>query len=261
MHINLNEFIYFNFELASFYKENYLPIHQYIYKPKVLNVLTGSSLIFILPIVILILMKSFKDDKNTIILSLGGLFYMLLTFLWIGTDRPYHLLILFPFITICAGISFNYIFSILSSPKEIFMPYCLVLLLIFFQNLVPSFYEINNKKMSLFKYPQEVKQLQKYLIDNDIQHIISGDLKPWLHFLLKDQKPKLSYFNNMFFFFGESHPEVERDFKELMGNNNKKFLIDSGLMDSKIDNEQMQTLREKSMIIGKFGNYYVGVIN
>ena len=46
-----------------------------------------------------------------------------------------------------------------------------------------------------------------------------------------------------------------------MGNNNKKFLIDSGLMDSKIDNEQMQTLREKSMIIGKFGNYYVGVIN
>ena len=99
------------------------------------------------------------------------------------------------------------------------------------------------------------------MIDNDIQHIISGDLKPWLHFLLKDQKPKLSYFNNMFFFFGESHPEVERDFKELMGNNNKKFLIDSGLMDSKIDNEQMQTLREKSMIIGKFGNYYVGVIN
>lgn len=258
LEISLSDFLFYNFELAAFYKENYISKVQYLYKPKVIEAVSGSALLFLIPIIFYNAYSVAKTNKNfSHFFAIVGLLFTFLVYFWIGTDRVYHLLIIFPFLSMVFAIALQnikkcYSFTVMATS--------LMVLVVFFQNLVPNLYATYQKRNDIFNIPIEINELEKFMSHNNIQHIVSGDIKPWFHVLKKDSNPKLSYFHNLFVFFDFRDSMLTNDFNKLLNTEETKFLIDIGLFDSSISTPIMKEIRAKSYTVGEYGDYYIQVI-
>ena len=259
LEISLGDFLFYNFEIAAFYKENYISKLQYLYKPKVIEAVSGSALLFLIPIIFYNVYLFAKKNKSfSQFFAIAGLLFTFLVYFWIGTDRVYHLLIIFPFLSMVFAIALqniekSYSFKVLITS--------FMVLVVFFQNLAPSLHATYKKRNDIFNIPIEINELEKFMSHNNIQYIVSGDIKPWFHVLKKDRNPKLSYFHNIYVFFNIGDSVLKNDFNKLFDTEDKKFLIDIGLMDSSISTPIMKDIRSKTVTIGEYENYYIQVFS
>ena len=95
---------------------------------------------------------------------------------------------------------------------------------------------------------------------NKIEDIVSGDIKAWFHVLKKDNNPKLSHFHNLYLFFNYDDAHVKNDLNKLLNTREKIFLIDIGLLDSKISTPIMVDIKSKTKTIGQYKDYYIQAV-
>ena len=259
--VSLSDFIFYNFELAAYYKDNYLSKTEYLYKPKVIDAISGSALLFLIPIIFYNAYLITKKNKSfSQSFGIAGLLFMFLVYLCIGTDRVYHLLIIFPFLSMVFATALQSIENINKGSRYTIMATLLMVLLVFFQNLIPNLYAAYQKRNDIFNTPLEVTELGKFMSQNNIEYIVSGDIKPWFHVLKKDSNPNLSHFHNLYLFFDYDDSRVINDFNKLLRTEEKKFLIDIGLLDSSISTPIMNEIRVNTETVGKYKDYYIQVV-
>ena len=259
--ISISEFIFYNFELAAIYKETYLSKIGFIYKPKVIDAMSGSALLFLIPVILYNAYLTVKENKNfSQLFGVAGLLFMICVYLWIGTDRIYHLLVIFPFLTIVFATACQNIINTQKSYRFLIIAPVLMVLLVFVQNLMPSAYSAYEKKQNIFSIPIEVIELEDYMSQNKIEDIVSGDIKAWFHVLKKDNNPKLSHFHNLYLFFNYDDAHVKNDLNKLLNTREKIFLIDIGLLDSKISTPIMVDIKSKTKTIGQYKDYYIQAV-